>query len=49
MKMNSKQKKIGKVMREFKKGELNMGQSKEKVKNPFFLYSSNTFLDQFLE
>ena len=34
MKMNSKQKKIGKVMREFKKGELNMGQSKEKVKNP---------------
>ena len=32
--MNSKQKKIGKVMREFKKGELNMGQSKEKVKNP---------------
>ena len=32
--MDPKQKKIGKVMREFKKGELNMGQSKEKVKNP---------------
>ena len=34
MKMDPKQKKIGKVMREFKKGELNIGQSKEKVKNP---------------
>jgi len=34
MKMNSKQKKIGKVMREFKKGELNIGQSSKKVKNP---------------
>ena len=34
MKMTKPQKKIGKVMREFKKGELNIGQSKEKVKNP---------------
>jgi len=34
MKMNSKQKKIGKVMREFKKGELNIGGSSKKVKNP---------------
>ncbi len=34
MKMDPKQKKIGKVMRQFKKGELNIGQSKEKVKNP---------------
>ena len=34
MKMTKSQKKIGKVMREFKKGELNIGQSKEKVKNP---------------
>ena len=34
MKMNSKQKKISKVMREFKKGELNIGGSSKKVKNP---------------
>ena len=34
MKMTKPQKKIGKVMREFKKGELNIGQSKQKVKNP---------------
>ncbi len=34
MKMNLKQNKIGKVMREFKKGELNIGQSSKKVKNP---------------
>ena len=34
MKMNSKQKKIGKVMREFKKGELNIGGSSKKVKSP---------------
>ena len=34
MKMNSKQKKIGIVMREFKKGELNIGGSSKKVKNP---------------
>jgi len=34
MKMNPKQKKVGKVMREFKKGELHSGQSKQKVKNP---------------
>jgi N-acetylglucosamine kinase-like BadF-type ATPase len=34
MKMTKSQKKIGKVMREFKKGELNIGQSKQKVKNP---------------
>ena len=33
-KMTSKQKKIGKVMREFKKGELNIGQSSKKVKSP---------------
>ncbi len=33
MKMNSKQKKIGKVMREFKKGELPIGKSKKKVKS----------------
>jgi hypothetical protein len=34
MKMTKPQKKIGKVMREFKKGELNIGQSSKKVKNP---------------
>ena len=34
MKMNLKQNKIGKVMREFKKGELNIGQSSKKVKSP---------------
>ena len=34
MKMNLKQNKIGKVMREFKKGELNIGGSSKKVKNP---------------
>ena len=28
-----KEKKISKVMREFKKGKLNIGQSKKKVKN----------------
>ena len=33
-KMTSGQKKIGKVMREFKKGELNIGQSSKKVKSP---------------
>ena len=33
-KMTPSQKKIGKVMREFKKGELNIGQSSKKVKNP---------------
>ena len=32
--MNKAQKKISKVMREFKKGELNIGGSKKKVKNP---------------
>jgi hypothetical protein len=34
MKITKSQKKIGKVMREFKKGELNIGQSSKKVKNP---------------
>ena len=34
MKMDPKQKKIGKVLREFKKGELNIGGSSKKVKNP---------------
>jgi hypothetical protein len=34
MKMTKSQKKIGKVMREFKKGELNIGQSSKKVKSP---------------
>ena len=33
-KMTPSQKKIGKVMREFKKGELNIGQSSKKVKSP---------------
>ena len=33
-KITSGQKKIGKVMREFKKGELNIGQSSKKVKSP---------------
>ena len=32
--MDKGQKKIGKVMREFKKGELNIGQSTKKVKSP---------------
>ena len=32
--MDRGQKKIGKVMREFKKGELNIGQSSKKVKSP---------------
>ena len=32
--MNKSQKKIKKVMKEFKKGELNIGKSKKKVKNP---------------
>jgi len=32
--MNKAQKKISKVMKEFKKGELNIGGSKKKVKNP---------------
>ena len=34
MKMNPKQKKVGKVMREFKKGELHSGKSGKIVKNP---------------
>jgi hypothetical protein len=34
IKMTKPQKKIGKVMREFKKGELNIGQSSKKVKSP---------------
>ena len=34
MKITKSQKKIGKVIREFKKGELNIGQSSKKVKNP---------------
>ena len=34
MKMMKPKKKIGKVMREFKKGELNIGQSSKKVKSP---------------
>ena len=33
-KMTPSQKKVGKVMREFKKGELNIGQSSKKVKSP---------------
>lgn len=33
-KITPSQKKIGKVMREFKKGELNIGQSSKKVKSP---------------
>jgi len=33
-KMTPSQKKIGKVMKEFKKGELNIGQSSKKVKSP---------------
>jgi hypothetical protein len=32
--MKNGQKKISKVMREFKRGELNIGQSSKKVKNP---------------
>jgi hypothetical protein len=32
--MKNDQKKIGKVMREFKRGELNIGQSSKKVKSP---------------
>jgi hypothetical protein len=32
--MKNGQKKIGKVMREFKKGKLNIGQSSKKVKSP---------------
>ena len=32
--MKKTQKKIGKVMREFKKGELNIGRSSKKVKSP---------------
>jgi len=32
--MNKSQKKVGKVMREFKRGELNIGQSSKKVKSP---------------
>ena len=32
--MKNDQKKIGKVMREFKKGELNIGKSSKKVKSP---------------
>jgi hypothetical protein len=32
--MKNGQKKISKVMREFKKGELNIGKSSKKVKNP---------------
>jgi hypothetical protein len=32
--MKNGQKKIGKVMREFKKGELNIGKSSKKVKSP---------------
>ena len=31
--MNKKQKKVKKVMKDFKKGELNIGKSKKKVKN----------------
>ena len=31
--MNKKQKKVKKVMKEFKKGELNIGGSKKKVKS----------------
>jgi len=34
MKMTKSQKKIGTVMREFKKGELNIGKSSKKVKSP---------------
>ena len=30
---DKKQKKVSKVMREFKKGKLNIGQSKKKLKN----------------
>ena len=30
---DKKQKKVGKVMREFKNGKLNIGKSKKKVKN----------------
>jgi hypothetical protein len=33
-KMTPSQKKVGKVMREFKRGELNIGQSSKKVKSP---------------
>jgi hypothetical protein len=32
--MTPSQKKVGKVMREFKRGELNIGQSSKKVKKP---------------
>ena len=32
--MTPSQKKVGKVMKEFKRGELNIGQSPKKVKNP---------------
>jgi len=32
--MTPSQKKVGKVMREFKRGELNIGQSSKKVKSP---------------
>jgi len=34
MKTEKGQKKVAKVMREFKKGELNIGKSSKKVKNP---------------
>jgi len=34
MKNTKSEKKIGKVMKEFKKGELNMGKSSKKVTNP---------------
>ena len=34
MKTENGQKKVAKVMREFKKGELNIGKSSKKVKNP---------------
>ena len=33
MKKTAKQKKVSKVMREFKKGELNIGKSSKKVKS----------------
>ena len=32
--MKKRQAKVKKVMKEFKKGELNIGKSKKKVKNP---------------
>ena len=34
MKKDKSQKKISKVMKEFKAGELNIGKSEQKVKNP---------------